>query len=261
MKTVPPSLVLVLTFIIMFLTGCGESETAVSPPDNTLLVAAAANLQFAFTEMGRQFEAQTSTAVTFSFSSSGNLATQIENGAPFDLFAAADEEFIERLAAQGLILPNSKRIYAQGRLVLVVNRAAGVTAVTLDDLLAEDIRQIAIANPEHAPYGRAAQQALQNANLWQTLQPKIVYAENVRQALQFVQTGDAQAGLIALSIADVPEVTYTAVPPDTHVPLNQALAIPQNAPHPDDARAFADFVTSADGRAIMEQYEFITINN
>jgi len=247
--------------LIGLLAACAGDSTAVSPTDDLLLVAAASNLQFAFTEMGEQFEAQTGTAVIFSFSSSGNLATQIENGAPFDLFAAADEEFIERLAAQELLLPNSKRVYAQGRLVLAVNRAAGTTAVTLDDLLADDIRQIAIANPEHAPYGRAAQQALQHANLWQTLQPKIVYAENARQTLQFVQTGDAQAGLIALSIADAPEISYTAVPPDSHAPLNQALAIPKNAPHPNNARAFADFVTSADGRAIMEQYGFTTIHN
>lgn len=246
--------------LIVLLSGCRTAATAVSS-DNTLLIAAAANLQFAFTEMGQQFEAQTGTAVTFSFSSSGNLATQIENGAPFDLFAAANEDFIDRLAAQDLLLPHSKEVYAQGRLVLAVNNDSGVTAVALDDLLAEDIRQIAIANPEHAPYGRAAQQALQQADLWDSLQPKIVYAENVRQAAQFVQTGDVQAGLIALSIADLPEMTYTAVPAELHQPLNQALAIPINAPHPDNAHAFAGFVTNADGRAIMEQYGFSVIAN
>lgn len=253
--------IFVFLFFPLFLMGCVESSTAVSLPDNRLLVAAAANLQFAFTEMGERFEAETGTAVTFSFSSSGNLTTQIENGAPFDLFAAADEAFIDRLAEQSLIFPDSKQVYAQGQLVLAVNREAGITAVSLTDLLADDIRQIAIANPEHAPYGRAAQQALQNAGLWEQLQPKIVYAENVRQALQFIQTGDAQAGLIARAIADVPEINVTLLPVNLHQPLKQALAIPNSAPHPNNARAFADFVTSADGRAIMERYGFATIDN
>ncbi|MFQ5421006.1 MAG: molybdate ABC transporter substrate-binding protein, partial [Anaerolineae bacterium] len=212
--------------LVGLLAACAGNSTAVSPANDPLLVAAASNLQFAFTEMGQQFEAQTGTAVTFTFSSSGNLAAQIENGAPYDLFAAADETFIDRLAAQDLIFPESRQVYAQGQLVLAVNCASGVTAMTLDDLLADNIRQIAIANPEHAPYGRAAQQALQSANLWDALQPKIVYAENVRQALQFVQTGDVPAGLVALAIADVPEVTMTAVPATAHQPLNQTLAIP-----------------------------------
>lgn len=235
----------------------GMSRTPEAIPDNELLIAAAADLQFAFTEIGQHFEQQMGQHVTFSFGSTGNLTTQIENGAPFDLFAAANVAYIERLRDKGLIIPETQQLYAQGRIVLAVNRDFGVTATTLEDLLDPSIQRVAIANPGHAPYGLAARQALQSAGLWERLQPKLVYGENVRQTLQFVQTGNAPVGIVALSIADVPEVTWTLVDDTLHEPLNQALAVIRGSPHEQAARSFIEFVNGSQGRPIMEKYGFL----
>lgn len=244
--------------LALLAAGCGSGLSADSPtPPEPLLVAAAADLQTAFTALGQEFEQQTGQPVRFSFGSTGNLTTQIENGAPFDILAAANESYVNRLAAAGLIIPDTRQQYAQGRIVLAVNKESGVQAVTLQDLLSPAITRIAIANPAHAPYGQAAQQALQSAGLWDVLQPKLVLAENVRQTLQFVQTGDAPAGIVARSIANVPEVSYTPLPANLHQPINQALAVIKTSPRPETARQFINFINSPDGRAVMKQYGFL----
>jgi molybdate transport system substrate-binding protein len=220
-------------------------------------VAAASDLQFAFGEIGPLFEAETGQPVIFTFGSTGNLTTQIENGAPFDILAAANVAFVDRLTAQGLTIPETQQLYAQGRIVLVVNRQAGMQATTMDDLLDPAITRIAIANPEHAPYGMAAREALQSAGVWEAVQEKLILGENVSQTLQFVQTGNAPVGIVALSIADVPEVSGTLLPDDLHEPINQALAVIKNRPREDAARAFIDFVNSPTGREIMKRYGFL----
>ncbi|MFQ5855540.1 MAG: molybdate ABC transporter substrate-binding protein [Anaerolineae bacterium] len=224
---------------------------------NDLLVAAASDLQFAFTEIGEHFEQQTGQHMTFSFGSTGNLTAQIENGAPFDLFAAANVTYIDRLRDKGLIIPGTQQLYAQGRIVLAVNRNSGVMATAVGDLLDPSISRVAIANPDHAPYGLAAKQALQRAGVWDRLQSKLVYGENVRQTLQFVQTGNALAGIIALSITDVPEVTWTLIDAGLHQPLNQALAVIRGSPNEQAARAFITFVNGPQGRPIMKKYGFL----
>jgi molybdate transport system substrate-binding protein len=236
--------------IIFILCGCSKDQ-----PEETT-VAAAANLQSAFTEIGRRFSEETGHKVTFSFSSSGNLAQQIINGAPFDIFASADTSYVDKLEAQGLLLPNSKQIYAQGQIVLAVNKKSGLKVTQLNDLLNPQVRKIAIANPEHAPYGEAAMQALQKIGLWEQLQPKIVYGENVLQALQFVKTGNAEAGIVPLSIANVEEITYTIVDASLHEPINQAMAIIKTTKHQAVAKAFTKFVNSSQGRVILEQYGY-----
>jgi molybdate transport system substrate-binding protein len=221
-----------------------------------LLVAAAANVQFAFAEMGQKFTEQTGQPVEFSFGSSGNLTTQIENGAPFDVFVAANVAFVDRLNEQALIFPETQQLYAQGRIVLAVNREAGVQATSLEDLLDPTITWVAIANPELAPYGQAAKEAMQKAGIWEALQPKLVPAENIGQTLQFLQTGDAPVGIIALAIAEVPEITYTLLPADLHNPLNQSIAVIKSTPNEAAARAFLEFVTGPEGQAILEKYGF-----
>ena len=194
--------------------------------------------------------------MTLVFGSTGQLAQQIENGAPFDLFAAANIAYVEQLRDKGLVLADSVALYAEGRIVLAVNRQAGVAAAELADLLDPAIQRVAIANPDHAPYGAAAKEALVSAGLWDAVAPKLVYGENVRQALQFVQTGDAQAGIVALSIADTPEITWTLIDAGLHKPLHQALAVVASSTQPDAARAFAAFIASEEGRSIMEHYGF-----
>lgn len=236
--------------------GAGSAPASSSAGDGELLIAAAANVQFAFEEIGLRFQQETGRDVTFSFGSSGNLASQIENGAPFDVFAAANVAYVDQLRDHGLIVPDTLRLYAQGRVALVVNRASGAEATSPEDLLAPSISRIAIANPQHAPYGLAAEQVLQRAGIWSAVQPKIVYGENVRQALQFVQTGDAPAGLVALSIADVPEVAATVVDPSLHEPLNQALAVIRGTAHEQAARQFVDFVMTTEGQSILKKYGY-----
>lgn len=238
------------------LTACAAGRPAANPAE-PLLVAAASDLQFAFTEIGRRFEAETGRPVRFSFGSTGNLTAQIENGAPFDVFAAANVAFIERLQAQDLVIPGTQQLYAQGRIVLAVNRQAGVQATKLEDLLDPTLGRLAIANPNHAPYGQAAREALESAGVWEAVQPRLVLGENVRQTLQFVQTGDAPLGIVALSIAGVPEVNYILLEADLHQPLNQALAVIKGTPREAAARAFVEFVNGPEGRSIMKKYGFL----
>jgi len=231
------------------------TEQARSAPP--LTVAAASDLQFAFTEIAELYEAHTGQPVTLVFGSTGQLAQQIENGAPFDLFAAANIAFVEELRDKGLVLADTVALYAEGRIVLAVNRQAGVEIAELAGLLDPAIQRVAIANPEHAPYGMAAKEALISVGIWETLAPKLVYGENVRQTLQFIQTGDAQAGIVALSVADVPEIAWTLLAADLHNPLLQALAVVSTSSQPDAARAFAAFINGEEGRPIMRRYGFV----
>lgn len=247
--------VLLLVALLWLMMGCQTADSP--PPPVELTVGAAADLEFAFTEIAALFEQETGHRVTLVFGSTGQLAQQIENGAPYDLYAAANVDFVDGLLAKGLVLEETKALYAQGRIVLAVNRNAGVAATTLPDLLADEIQRIAIANPDHAPYGRAAQQALESTGVWEQVQPKLIFGENIRQTLQFLQTGDAQVAIIALSIANVPEITWVLLDDALHLPLNQALAVVSSSAHPTEAQAFAEFINGPIGRPIMQKYGFI----
>ncbi len=260
-----PRLVLLLLLAVCFGGGVAfaidrRTPGASSAGDRSqagVTVAAAADLQFAFTDLARLFEAQTGYKVTLVFGSTGQLAQQIENGAPYDLFAAANIDYIRQLAEKKLVLEDSVALYARGRIVLAVNRQAGVEAAELKDLLDPRIRRIALANPEHAPYGMAAKQALEAAGVWEAVEPKLVLGENVRQALQYVQTGDAEAGIVALSVANAPEIAWTLIDDALHQPLDQALAIVAGSPHAELAAQFAGFINSKSGRPVMRRYGFI----
>ena len=253
---------LATAIVLLSLTGLGigrAKEASSSTYQEPLLVAAAASLQFAFSEIGQQFEAETGQPVIFTFGSSGSLAHQIENGAPADLYAAANASFAERLASKGYVNPSSRERYAQGQLVLAVSRAGGVQIESLTDLLSPAVLHIAIANPVHAPYGRAAREALESAGVWEALQPKLVYGENVRQAMQFVETGNAEAGLIALSVADTPAIRHTLLDHKLYRPLDQVIAIVHDAPREESARRFIAYLQDPPAQAIMEHYGFMSI--
>ncbi|HZK66906.1 MAG TPA: molybdate ABC transporter substrate-binding protein [Chloroflexota bacterium] len=256
MKTAFPALSIILIVLVAAIGGCGPGPAA-DRGNEVLTVAAATDLQFAFTDIGRLFEEKTGARVTFSFGSSGTLAQQIENGAPVDLFASADEEYVERLISRGSALPGSAAQYAVGRIALVTYRGSNLTLTRLYDLLRPEVRKVSIANPEHAPYGRAARQALTNAGLWEQVQPKLVYGENVRQALQFVETGNAEAGIVALSIADVPRVSRVVVDDALYQPLNQTMVIVKGAKQESLARDFIAFVNGPKGRPVMQRYGFL----
>jgi len=253
---------ILLFFVVsLALLGC----VPIAPPalpattveNGEFTVAAAADLQFAFADIAALFEQQTGQKVTLVFGSTGQLAQQIESGAPFDLYAAANIAFVNQLAAKNLVIPETVALYARGRIVLAVNKESGRAAVALDDLRNPEIRQIAIANPEHAPYGLAAKEALQTVGIWEQLQEKLVLGENVRQTLQYIQTGDAEVGIVALSVAAVPEITWTLLDESLHNPLDQALAVVASSPHAALAREFALFINGETGRPIMRKYGFI----
>jgi molybdate transport system substrate-binding protein len=252
------SYVLIVTLILaVFISSCGDNEPEAANEESVnLTIAAASDLQVAFTEIGELFEEETGHSVTFSFGSTGNLTTQIENGAPFDVFAAANVAFVDRLIEGGFVDQETKRLYGVGRIVLANSVASGADARNLENLLDPDIAYVAIANPEHAPYGLAAKEALENAGLWEDLQPKLVYGENIRQALQFVETGNAEVGIVALSIAEVDTITYTLIDEDLHNPLLQAMGVISASTHQNAAMEFVDFVIGPTGRDILEKYGF-----
>jgi len=222
-----------------------------------IIVAAAADLAPAFEELGRQFEQETGTKVTFSFGSTGTLAKQIENGAPVDLFAAANISFVDQLEHEGLIAPETKALYARGRITIWTRADSSVKIERIEDLARAEVARIAIANPEHAPYGKAAREALDSAGIWKTVAPKLVFGENVRQAMQYAETGNADAAIIALSLSMRSEGRWTLIPEELHNPLDQALAIIKGARRETEARRFAEFIKGEQGRATMRKYGFI----
>lgn len=227
-----------------------------STPAAELTVAAASDLTPAFEELGRAFEAAHKTKVVFVFGSTGLLTRQIENGAPMDLFAAANVSFIDELDKQGLLIPGTKQIYARGRITFWTPAGSNLRLENISDLARPEVSRVAIANPDHAPYGLAAKQALEKAGVWQRVQPKLVYGDNIRQTLQYAQTGNVEVAIIALSLSIASDGRWTLVPEEMHEPLLQALAIVKTTKNEPAARAFAAYIASAEGRAIMQKYGF-----
>lgn len=222
----------------------------------TLTVFAASDLAFALGEIVPRFEQARGVKVTLVLGSTGNFARQIEHGAPADVFFAADQGFVERLTAKGLLIAETRTLYAQGRLVLATAKRVGSKLTELQELLNPAVRHVAIANPVHAPYGKAAEEALRKVGVWDAVKPKLVYGETVRHALQFLQTGAAEAGIVALSIADVPEAGWTPIDAALHAPLNQAAAVVRRSARSELGLAFIRFVNGAEGRWIMKRYGF-----
>ncbi len=243
-------------------TGCDSGAEAVTA-DQPLLVAAASDLRPVFTALGDSFEATTGEAVTFSFGSSGQLAQQLLQGAPMDLFASANRAYVDRVVAGGIGDPATQRTYAFGRLVLWSHADAGTTWEDLGALAADDeLTNLAIANPEHAPYGQAAAEALRTAGVLERLQPKLVYGENVADTQRLAATGNADAAIIALSLAvaadDAGGGSWTLLAEHLHEPLEQRLVVTTDDPaRATVAERFIEHVTGEDGRAVMRRYGFL----
>jgi molybdate transport system substrate-binding protein len=239
--------------------GCKPTPLAAGAP---LQVAAAADLADAFPEVGKAFEKASGRKVSFSFGATGLLAKQVEQGAPFDVFAAANVSFVDDVIKAGVCNGDTKTTYAEGRLVLWTRGDAGLSATSLPDLARPEIVHVAIANPDHAPYGKAAKQALVKSGVWNAIAKKVVYGENVQQTLQFAQSGNADVAIIALSLATVSGGHATAIDPSLHEPLVQTLVVCHGGAGSrgqlePDARRFAAFVASDEGRAIMRRYGFL----
>jgi len=232
-----------LTLSALTLAGCGSRP-------RRLTVAAAANLTNAFDQIGRAFKEESGIEVTFSYGPTAALAKQIENGAPMDVFAAADAEHVDDLLVGGHIAPGTRAIYAKGLLAMW---APAGKVKTLADLASPEVKFVAVAQPDLAPYGRAAVDALKAAGLWDTVQPKVVYANSVSQAKQLASTGNAEAALTAYSLVFKEEGTVLRVDPKLYAPIEQALGVVANSPHEAEARAFAAFVLGPKGKSILAE--------
>jgi molybdate transport system substrate-binding protein len=222
----------------------------------TLTVSAASDLGPAFREIGGLFEDQTGIKTSFNFGSTGQLAQQIEQGAPVDLFAAADVGRIDALEAKGRIIPDTKKVYALGRITLWTRADSPLRIERVEDLLQPEVLRIAIANPDHAPYGVAARQALQSAGIWDKIQDRLVLAENIQQTLQYAQTGNVDVAIVSLSLSNQGEGRWTLIPSELHQPIVQALAVIEGSAHEREARMFADFITGPRGQEVLRKHQF-----
>ena len=223
-----------------------------------LNVAAAANLTQVFGEIGAAFQKQTGVHVVYSFAATGQLARQVEQAAPYDVFAAADTEHVDALDRQGFLTPGSRAIYARGKLALWVPPGSRVTLDRMEDLAKSEVRFVAIAKPELAPYGRAAVESLQKLGLWEAVRPKVVYAETISMAKQMAASNSADAAFTAWSL--VFREGGKAIPVDEklHRPIDQALGVIKQSRRQAEGRAFAQFVLGAKGREILRRYGYET---
>jgi len=225
-----------------------------------IAIAAAADLKFAMDEIVTAFkQANSGEEVDVIYGSSGKFHTQIQQNAPYDLYFSADIKFPQELAKAGLAASEVKP-YAFGRIVLW-STTQDASKMTLASLTDPKIARIAIANPKHAPYGKRAEEALRSAGVWDKVEPKLVYGENIAHTAQFVQTGNAQAGIIALALAVNPELAskggYWLIPDNLHEPLEQGFIITQRAAANPLAKRFADYMGGKPARAVMVKYGFV----
>jgi molybdate transport system substrate-binding protein len=240
-----------LLIALLLTSACGGP-----PAGRTLTVAAAANLNPVFDEIGRNFTGRTGVKVVNSYASTAQLAQQVESGAPFDIFAAADTEHIDALVGSGKLLADSRAVYARGRLVLWVPRPEAVRVTVLGDLIGDDVRFIAVASPDAAPYGKAAVQVLRAEGLWSAVEKKIAYATNINLARQYAASGNADAAFTAYSLVLNAGGRIIPVDPSKHDPLNQALGILATAADRALAREFATFVTRGEGADVLRRYGY-----
>ena len=224
-------------------------------------VAAAADLQTAMPELAKSFELQTGVSVHVVYGSSGNFFAQIQNGAPLDVFFSADSEYPRRLEKSGFAEPHAAAVYAIGSIVLWMpaNAACNPEADQWKCLQQSSVKKIAIANPEHAPYGRAAVEALQKAGIYDEVKAKLVLGENISQAAQFVQSGNAQAGILAFSLTRSPPLgggKLWEIPRELYPPIEQTVIVLKAAKEKAAAQEFLKFVTQGPGRALLAKFGF-----
>ena len=239
--------------------GAGAQAQTSKPP----VVAAAADLKFALDDIAAKFKTDTGQEVKLTYGSSGNFTRQLLEGAPFEIFLSADESYVFQLADAGKTADRGV-LYAEGRIVLFAPKGSAVKVdagfADLRAALADGrLQKFAIANPEHAPYGRAAQQALKHADLWDAIQPKLVLGENVAQTAQFASSGSTQGGIFAYSLALSPAIAalgdYVLVPAEWHDPLKQRMVLMKDAG--DGAKAFYAYIRTPAARTLFGKYGFV----
>lgn len=251
-----------LFFIFLAVAASMPSVVRAQAPAREITVAAAADLSSALTEVAADYEKLTGVRVKLSFGASGALTQQIQNGAPFDLFFSADMDYPRQLIAAHLAEGATLYRYAVGRLVLwaPADSKLDFDHKGMDVLLDPSVKKIAIANPQHAPYGRAAISALRRYGLYEKLSGRLVLGENVAQAAQFVESGSAQAGLVALAHALAPAMQgkgkYWEIPADAYPSLDQGVVEISRSAHKEDAAAFIDYVKTPEATALLQRYGF-----
>jgi molybdate transport system substrate-binding protein len=247
---------------VCILTVLLVTSTASRALAEEITIAAAADLTFVLPEVAARFQKDTGNSVKFSFGSSGNFTSQIQNGAPFDMFFSADIGYPKKLEAAGLVEPGTLYEYAVGKLVLWVLSASTLDLnrgiVVLSD---PSVHKIAIANPEHAPYGRAAVAAIKHQGIYDKVSSKLIMGENISQTAQFVQSGNADIGLLALSLAIAPnlkkEGRYVLVPVANYPPIEQAAVITKSSNKKATARQFLAFIKKPGIVRLMRDYGFV----
>jgi molybdate transport system substrate-binding protein len=232
------------------------------PASTELVVAAAADLSSALKDIGDRYEKKTGVRIKVSFGASGALTQQIQNGAPFDIFFSADMDYPRQLISAGAADEATLRQYAVGKLVLWVpaDSPLDVEHKGMNILLDPSVKKIAIANPQHAPYGRAAVAALKSASLYDRVADRLVMGENISQAAQFVESGNAQAGFVALAHAVAPAMQgkgkYWEVPAEDYPPLTQGVIVVSRSQHKEEAAAFLDYIQTDEVAAILRKFGF-----
>ena len=257
-----PALLAVLGIVLCVgVASCGGSQPSEDGQQggtsSEIVVSAASDLSPVLEELAPLFKQETGLTLSTNLGSTGQLMEQIAAGAKVDVFLAASSSSIDQLDEKGLLVANSSRLYARGQLVLWTAPGSKPTVTALEDLMGTAVTRVSLANPDHAPYGKAAREALQSAGLWDQLQPKIVPAENVRQAFQFAQSGNVDVGLVALSLVVGQGGSYTVVPEELHQPINQTLALVKAGANPGGAQSFVDFLTGPKGDEILLKYGFV----
>lgn len=227
-----------------------------------MTIAAASDLNFAFKELVVEYEKTTGNHVKLSLGSSGNFYAQIQNGAPFDLYFSADIGYPRKLEEAGLTVSGSLYRYAVGRIVLWAGTASRLDVSKGFDVLREPgIRKIAIANPKHAPYGRAAVAAMESFKVYEAVKDKLILGENISQAAQFIESGACEIGVIALSLAVAPAMSgkgvYWEIPVEAYPPLEQGAVILKQSKNQEAARRFLEFMQGSQGQEIMRRYGFL----
>jgi len=255
MHTMPKRLAFLALVLLVVLPGRAQQ------PRQTITVAAAADLVYCLEELDAGFaKLHPEVDVKVTTGSSGNFCAQIQNGAPFDVFLSADIGFPRTLAKAGLADADSLTTYAIGRIVLWTTEPDVDVTKGLAVVSAEAVKKFAIANPEHAPYGRAAKAALEHEGLWAAAEPKLVLGENIAQTAQFVQTGAADAGVVALSLVLSPAMAKTGhwaeIPTEFYPKLEQAAILTTRGAKNPAARAYLDYLRSKEARAIFDRYGF-----
>jgi molybdate transport system substrate-binding protein len=244
-----------IRFFLLALLCCGLFGQE-HKPARTLTVAAAANLTDVFAEVATRFQAETGLAVVYSFGATANLTMQVEHGAPFDVFAAADVVHVDQLDKEGLLTPGSKAVYARGTLVLWVPPGSQAHVAHLEDLRNADVRIVAVANPKLAPYGLATVKTLQKTGLWTAIEPKVVYAETIIAAKQFAATGNADVAFTAGSLVLRSGGNVIPIPGNLHTPIDQTIAILRSSGEQAEARQFVQFLLGPQGQEILSRYGY-----